>query len=495
MPARSDSLTPYSTAAELAAALRARRVSSTELVDRSIARIEAHDGKLNAVVVRDFERARQAALEADKALARGEHRPLLGVPMTVKEAFNVAGLSTSWGLPGMENLRASEDTIAIARLKAAGAIVLGKTNVPFMLADWQSANQIYGATNNPWDLKRTPGGSSGGGSAALAAGYVPLEFGTDLVGSLRVPAHFCGIFAHKPSGGLVPMRGFGPPGIPILSVDAEADLVAIGPMARSATDLALALDAVAGPDAEKAVGYTLAMPPSRHADLKDFRVFIIDEHPMVRTSKAVRSALQKMEADLATAGSKIGRKSSLLPDLDHISNIYGQLLGAFTGGNLPGPMFRELQAKAAALSPDDMSPDAMNARANVMSHHDWVAADRQRRGIAHQWRQFFAEWDVVLCPVTPTTAFPHETREPDARRISIDGEEVHYWLQSVWAGPATLTGQPSTAMPIGRSAEGLPIGMQIVGPYLEDRTTIGFAELVEREFGGFVAPHGYEKES
>ncbi len=492
MRAKSDALSPYSTATELAAALRARRVSSAELVDRSIARIEAHDGNLNAVVVRDFDRARQAALQADKALARGEQRPLLGVPMTVKEAFNVAGLPTTWGLPGMENLGVSDDTIAIARLKAAGAVVLGKTNVPLMLADWQSANQIYGVTNNPWDLKRTPGGSSGGGAAALAAGYVPLEFGTDLVGSLRVPAHFCGVFAHKPSGGLVPMRGFAPPGIPILSVDAEADLVAIGPMARSASDLVLALDVTAGPDAEKAVGLKLAMPPARHTNLKDFRVFVVAEHPRVPTSKAVRSALLKIETNLAEAGCKIGRKSSLLPDLNHIANTYGQLLSAFTGGNLPDPVFRELQAKAAALSPDDTSPDAMNTRAKVISHHDWVATDHQRRVIAQQWRQFFAEWDVVLCPVTPTPAFPHDNREPGARRISIDGAEVHYWLQSMWAGPATLTGQPSTTMPIGFSDDGLPIGMQIVGPYLEDRTTIGFAELAEREFGGFVAPRNFE---
>jgi amidase len=492
MPAKSDAVSHYSTATELVAALRARRVSSAELVDRAIARIEAHDGKLNAVVVRDFDRARKAALEADKALARGEQHPLLGVPMTVKEAFNIAGLPTSWGLPGMENLRAREDTIAIARLKAAGAIILGKTNVPFMLADWQSANQIYGVTNNPWDLERTPGGSSGGGSAALAAGYVPLEFGSDLVGSLRVPAHFCGVFAHKPSGGLVPMRGFAPPGVPILSVDAEADLVAIGPIARSASDLALALEVVAGPDVEKAVSYKLAMAPPRHARLKDYRAFIVDEHPMVRTSKAVRAALQKIESNLAKAGCKIGRQSSLFPELNQIANTYGQLLGAFTGGNLPDPVFRELLAKAASLAPDDKSPDAMNMRANVISHHDWVAADRLRRGIAHQWRQFFAEWDVVLCPVTPTTAFPHDNRDPDARRISIDGEEVHYWLQSMWAGPATLTGQPSTTIPVGISDDGLPIGTQIVGPYLEDRTTIDFAELVEREFGGFIAPRNFE---
>jgi amidase len=237
----------------------------------------------------------------------------------------------------------------------------------------------------------------------------------------------------------------------------------------------------------------LSMAPPRHVNLKDFRVFVVDEHPMVPTSKAVRSALQKIETNLPGAGCKIGRKSSLFPDLNQIANTYGQLLGAFTGGNLPDPIFREVQAKAAALSSDDLSPDAMNTRASVMSHHEWVAADRLRRGIAHQWRQFFAEWDVVLCPVTPTVAFRHDNRDPEARRISIDGEEVHYWLQSMWSGPATLTGQPSTTMPIDFSSEGLPVGMQIIGPYLEDRTTIGFAELVEREFGGFIAPRDFEQ--
>jgi amidase len=187
----------YRAAAELVEALAKRRVSSRELVDSAIARIEALDSKINAVVVRDFDRARAAAAAADAALAEGERRPLLGVPITVKEQFGVAGLPTTWGNPKFKDWRPEVDALAVQRLKAAGAIILGKTNVPVALRDWQSYNDVYGTTNNPWDLSRSPGGSSGGSAAALAAGFVPLEFGSDIGGSLRAPAHFCGVFSHS----------------------------------------------------------------------------------------------------------------------------------------------------------------------------------------------------------------------------------------------------------------------------------------------------------
>jgi len=482
----------YRTTKDLVDALQARQLSAVELLDRSIARIEAHDGKLNAVVVRDFERARVAAAEADKALARGERRPLLGVPITVKEAFNVAGLPTTWGIPGTEHIRAGEDAVAVARLKAAGVVVLGKTNVPFMLADWQSYNAIYGVTKNPCDPGRTPGGSSGGAAAALAAGYVSLELGSDLAGSLRVPAHCCGIFAHKPTHGLVPMRGSAPPGTPLLSVGANLDLVVAGPMARSAADLALALEVIAGPDDAEAVGYKLVMPPPRHADLRSFRVFVLDRHPLLPTANAVRSALGKVGDGLAKLGSKVGGTSALLPDLTLMSHTFGQLLMSFIGANFPDDAYQHMQAAAATLPPDDVSQPAMSLRASVMSHRDWIRADRIRAGVAHQWRQFFREWDVLLCPVMPTPAFPHDHRDMSARRILVDGTEIDYADQGMWSSLATLTGLPATAMPIGRSDDGLPIGMQIVGPYLEDRTTIAFAELAEHEFGGFIAPPGFE---
>ena len=482
----------YRSARELAALLQTRQVSAVELLDRAIARIEAHDDKLNAVVVRDFERARAAAMEADRALARGERGPLLGVPMTVKECANVAGLPTTWGIPGTERIPVTEDAVAVTRLKSAGAVVLGKTNVPLMLADMQSYNAIYGTTNNPWDLARTPGGSSGGAAAALAAGYVALELGTDIGGSLRIPAHFCGVFAHKPTHGIVPLRGIVPPGTPSLSVPVRQDMAVAGPMARSAGDLALALDVLAGPDASDALGYKLALPPPRHADLRDFRVLLIDDHPLLPTSGSVRAALDAMADRLAKHGVKVARTSPLLPDLARVGRTFIQMLSAIFAADYPDDVYARLQSRAAALPPEAASVSATRLRGNVMSYREWVRADRMRTGITDRWQRLFREWDVVLCPVMPTSAFAHDHSDMAGRRMSVDGTEIPYGDQIMWSSNATLAGLPSTAMPIALSDEGLPIGMQIIGPHLEDRTTIALAELIEREFGGFVAPPAFK---
>src|SRR5215470_1773610 len=287
----------YRTSTELIALLAARKVSAVELFERSVERIEARDKAINAVVVRDFERARDAAKAADTALARSELRPLLGVPITVKESYNVAGLPTTWGLPAERDFRPNDDALSVGRLKAAGAVILGKTNVPLSLADWQSYNDIYGVTNNPWDTARTPGGSSGGSAASLAAGYVSLELGSDIGGSLRVPAHYCGVFAHKPSLGLVPTRGQTPPNVLPLAFD--NDLAVIGPMARSAGDLLLGLEIIAGPDEQvNAMAYRLTLPPARHQSLAGFRVLIIDTHPLIPTARAVKEALDRLAQGL-----------------------------------------------------------------------------------------------------------------------------------------------------------------------------------------------------
>ena len=245
---RGDSTLNFATTKELTAALTGRKISALELTDHFIARVEALDGKLNAVVVRDFERARAAAKTADAALARGDDRPLLGIPIVIKESFDVAGLPTTWGVPAFKDFVPNEDALMVARVRAAGAIILGKTNVPYVLGDWQSFNDIYGATNNPWDLGRSPGGSSGGSSAALAAGFAPISLGSDIGGSLRVPAHFCGVYAHKPTLNLIPPRGHRLPG----SVQRISDLAVVGPMARTAADLELLLDLTSDPDETRA---------------------------------------------------------------------------------------------------------------------------------------------------------------------------------------------------------------------------------------------------
>ncbi|MBI3512904.1 MAG: amidase [Proteobacteria bacterium] len=478
----------YRAAATVVAALAERRVSALELADLAIARIEALDKALNAVVVRDFERARAAARAADTALARGERRPLLGLPMTVKEQFGVAGLATTWGNPRFRGWQPSADSLAVARLKAAGAVILGKTNVPFMLSDWQSYNDIYGTTNNPWDVKCTPGGSSGGSAAALAAGFVALELGSDIGGSLRAPAHFCGVFAHKPSLDLVPARGAGPPQTPAGPV--RGDLAVTGPMARSAGDLALALDVLAGPDElAEGIAYKLALPAPRHTTLAPFRALLIDSHPLFPSSASVRAALERLGGRLDKAGVRMARASPHLPDLTETARVYVQLLASAYSANPSNEEFQRAETAAKGLPPDDESLAAFRLRGFAGSHREWVLASRARGRLRGPWRELFEEFDVVLCPAMPTPAFPHDhERDQRLRRLEVDGRKLPYRDQIVWASIATLLGLPATVVPIDRGDSALPIGVQIIGPYLEDRTTIMFAQLIEREFGGFVAP-------
>jgi amidase len=482
----------YKTAAEMADALAAKQVSAAELAEEAIARIERCDGRINAVCVRDFAQAREAARAADAALARGERGPLLGIPMTFKESFNIAGLPTTWGIPDQRGFIPAEDALAVKRVKTAGAVILGKTNVPFALGDWQSYNDIYGVTNNPFDLGRTPGGSSGGSSAALAAGYGALSMGSDIGGSLRMPAHYCGVYAHKPTHGMVPSRGHIPPPFPALP--GSVDLSVIGPMARSAADLERLLDVIAGPDElDDGVAYRLALPPARHDALHDYRVLVIDTHPLLPSAASVRVAIEGLAERLAKAGVKVARGSALLPDLANGARLYRRLLFSFLAANWPPDLYAGNQIGAAALAPDDNSLKAEEIRGAALSHRDWIAADRQRTGVRAQWRGLFKEFDAVICPSAPTPAFPHDHSPMESvRHIAIDGVNYPYGDQFVWAGVATAPGLPATAAPIGLSPEGLPIGVQIIGPWLEDRTPLRLASLIERAFGGFVAPPGLE---
>ena len=482
----------YQSAAQLAEALRAKRLSSLELTDRLIARIEQLDTRLNAVVVRDFDRARDAAKAADAALARGDTAPLLGVPMTVKESFNVAGLATTWGIPEAKGFRARDDALIVSRVRAAGAVILGKTNVPLVLADWQSYNAIYGVTRNPWDLERTPGGSSGGSSAALAAGFGPLSLGSDIGGSLRVPAHFCGVTALKPTHGLVPSRGQAPPGAP--SLPREPDLAVVGPMARNVDDLVRLFDVIAGPDEQGVgVGYRLAMRPPRHGALKDYRVLLLDSHPMAPTAQAIRQALDRLGGRLERAGVRVVRSHPRLPDLAEVARVYARLLMSFTAAFWPQPVFDQARAATAGIPADDRSLGAELARGIGLSHRDWVAADNARAMQQLQFRSLFEQVDVVLCPAMAVTAYRHDHSEPQhLRRLDVDGQPASYSSAGlVWASAATSTGLPAAVVPIDRGDSPLPIGVQIIGPQLEDRTVLAFAAHLEREFGGFVPPPGY----
>ncbi|MCF3118473.1 amidase [Streptomyces arenae] len=478
----------FLTAEKMTAALRAGDVSSAELTDEAIARIERDDKAINAICVPDFDRARAAARRADQARADGEDRPLLGIPVTVKESYDVVGMPTTWGMPAHRDFMPAEDAVQVSRLKAAGAVVLGKTNVPLGLQDIQSFNEIYGTTNNPWDHSRTSGGSSGGSAAALASGFGALSIGSDIAGSLRTPAHFCGVYAHKPTLGLAATRGMVPPPGPALP--AEPDLAVVGPMARSARDLTLLLDVMAGPDElTHGVAYELTLPPARHERLGDFRVLVLDEHPFIPTGSAVRAGVRRVADALADGGAHVERHSPLLPDLTEAAMLYRQLLFSSSVARFPVEAYEQVRARAAGLSADDQSLDAALLRGMVCSHRDWIEANNRRELHRHGWRQLFAEFDAVVCPITPTPAFPHDHNpDPRERRIDIDGVEYPYFDQLVWAGVATMPGLPATAIPTGRSPEGLPVGVQLIGPMFEDRTPLRLAELLEQEIGGFQAP-------
>jgi amidase len=479
----------YCSIEQLSDALSTRKISALELLDHTIARIQALDGRFNAIVVRDFDRARDAAKAADAALAKREAGPLLGIPVTLKEPFDVAGLPSTWGFPQFRDFMPKQDALAVSRLKQAGAIIIGKTNIPVGLRDFQSYNDIYGVTKNPWDANRSPGGSSGGCAAALAAGFGPLSIGSDIGGSIRVPAHFCGVYGHKPTLGVIPLRGYGLPPAP--PVPGAGDLAVVGPMTRYAVDLERALDMMAAPDELRdGVGYHLKLPRPRQANLSDLRVLVIDTHPLMPTSGVVRAAIGKLAQRVAKLGIKVSDKSPLLPDLANSARLYMRLLNGARSPRLSAEAYAEAERAAAALSPDDRSLQAERARGYVMSHRDWLATDGARLRLQEQWRILFQAFDVVLYPPFAVPAFPHDHSEPfDERHLDIDGKPYPYADASfIWADPATTCGLPSTAAPIDRSPEGLPIGVQIIGPYLEDRMTIAFAALLEREFGGFVPP-------
>ena len=315
-----------------------------------------------------------------------------------------------------------------------------------------------------------------------------LELGSDIGGSLRTPAHYCGVFAHKPTYGVIARRGHNFPRQPALPSVGDG-LAVVGPMARSAKDIALAFDVIAGPDEQSdGVGWRLQLPQPRHHALRDFRVLLIDTHPLCPTSEVIRTALAQLADRLAKEGATVARQSPLLPDLVEVTRNYMRLLGPIMTNGRPPEFYEQMRSRAATLGPDDQSLNAIYLRSANVGWREWEAANTVRTRLQHQWAMLFKEWDVVLCPVMPTPAFKHDHSDANSRRFDVDGKAEPYNTNFVWAAPATGAGLPATVAPIGRTVSGLPIGVQIIGPYLEDLTPIQFAQLVEQAFGGFVPP-------
>jgi len=471
----------YRSATALADAIRARKVSSREALDALAARIERHDRDLNLVVTLDLERARRDASAADDELARGQWRgPLHGVPMTIKDSFQTAGLRTTSGAPELASLVPAEDAVPVARLRAAGAVVFGKTNLPIYAGDVQSYNEVFGQSNNPWDPSRTPGGSSGGSAGALAAGFTPLELGSDIGGSIRNPSHSCGVVGHKPSYRLVSARGQipGPPG-----TLTQADIAVAGPMARTVEDLELALEVLAGPDEWESVGWQLALRPARHERIEHFRIAAWIDDPFCPMSREVAALLHGAVDAVERAGATVAREARPDFTFEYASRVYDQLLGAAECG---GYSFAEIEEMATRVLAGTHDPGMEHA---VLRHRAWLSANERRLQMRKKWFHFFKQWDAILLPVSPVPAIPHDHSEPISRRtILVDGAARPYGDQIKWMGLTGVAYLPATVVPVGVTSEGLPVGIQIAGPYLEDRTTLAIARHLERLLGGFRPP-------
>jgi amidase len=480
--------TPFLSAVTLAEMVRRKAIGCRELLELYLGRVERFNPALNAIVAMDLGAARKRADAADAALARGEvWGPLHGVPMTIKESYDVVGMPTTWGLPELKENFPKANALAVDRLLAAGVVLFGKTNVPLLLADWQSFNAVYGTTNNPWDPTKVPGGSSGGSAAALAAGLTGIEAGSDIGASIRNPAHYCGVWGHKPTYGIVPTRGQALPG-----TVAPSDISVVGPMARSAADLAVALDIMAGPDEIEGAGWRLELPPPRHKRLAEYRVAVMLSDEVSEVDRAVQDQLQGLADVLAKAGVKVSDTARPAIDTAEAQRVYIQLLRAATSGRQSAQIFAQNLDIARGLAPDDDSYFARMTRANTMHHKDWLAANQQRHRMRLAWAAFFKDYDLLLCPTAASAAFPHDQAgERHQRTISVNGKRVPTTDQLFWAGYSCMAYLPSTVAPAGLTKEGLPVGVQIVGPQYGDRTCIDFARLLEAEYRGFVPPPGY----
>lgn len=480
--------TPFRSAKQLAADLRRKKLGCLELLDLYIARMEKYNPRLNAIIATDLPAARRRARAADAALAKGKvWGPLHGLPMTIKESYDVVGMPTTWGVPELKDNYPKPNALAVDRLLGAGAVLFGKTNVPLFLADWQSYNSIYGTTHNPWDVSRSPGGSSGGSAAALAAGLTGIEAGSDIGASIRNPAHYCGVYGHKPTYGIVPPRGQALPG----NV-APSDISVIGPMGRSAEDLALGLAVMGGPDEIDGAGWELRLPAPRKRTLREYRVAVMLTDRSSEVDTEVQDRLQALADFLAKRKAKVSDRARPAVDTAEAHRVYIQLLRAATSGRQTDEAFQQNLEIARTLRPDDESYYARMVRANAMYHRDWLAANEARHGMRGKWAEFFQEYDLLLCPPAASAAAPHDQKgERWERTITVNGNVVPTTDQLFWAGYSGMVYLPSTVAPVGFTPGGLPVGVQIIGPQYGDRTCIDFARLLEREYHRFVPPAGY----
>ncbi|WP_111497932.1 amidase [Marinobacter bohaiensis] len=483
----------YRSARDLIGELRSGTVSSVALTRALIDRIQARNPDVNAVVTLYPEAALARAAEADARQARGESLgPLHGLPMTLKDTWEVAGLTCVAGSPTLKDYVPQRHADLVQRLTDAGAIILGKTNVPLFGMDIQSYNKVFGTTYNPYNPLHTPGGSSGGAAASLAAGFTPLEVGSDLAGSIRTPCHFCGVFGHKPSRDLVSMRGHipGPPG-----TMSQPDLVEGGPMARHAGDLQLLLEVIAGPREPDARSWSLAMSPSALESLPQARVGLWLEDPVCPVDNELTQAYRQLGSALADQGCLVSDARHELLDLHHLLPVYFNLLGSLVSAAQTQRQRRQLTwigrlEKWLRLFMPMTEHVGEFSRGVVQPYHQWLHWNETREKMRARIESLFADYDVLLTPITPTTAIAHDQQgQSYSRRIQVNGQPRPYLDQFCWIALATTLGLPATSVPVGRSRDGLPFNVQVIGAPGMDLTTIGFAELMEQAgLAGFRPP-------
>lgn len=481
----SDSLA-FASTAELCRRLQSGSVTSRALVELYLDRIERLNGPINAVVKVDADAARRAADARDAQFAAGEIvGPLHGLPMTVKDALEVAGLTTTGGIVPLAEHVPETDADAVAALREAGAAILGKTNVPMMSGDWQSYNDIYGQTGNPYALDRSPGGSSGGAAAALAAGLTGGDIGSDIGGSIRIPAHFCGLYGLKPTYGLISQRGHIPP---MPGTKVTMPLSVVGPLGRGAEDLELLFDVMAGRFADGPHG-TATPPAPRNSHGRTLRVAVWANDPFSPVDPQIAQAVRAAGEALRRKGCEVEEVARGPIDFAASVEVYETLLSATLSPGFPDHVRERMAKRAAALAPDDTSHEALQARGAALTSGGMQSLIAEADALRGRWADIFADWDAILCPVTQTTAFPHD-HEPNfhKRRLMIAGRERPYMDTMHWVGLATLAHLPAATAPVSRDENGLPIGVQIIGPHFEDRTPMAVARLLESAMGGFTPP-------
>jgi amidase len=477
----------FSSATELVAQIKKKKISSEELLDLYLGRIEKYNARINAVIAMDIPGARRRAKLADAAIAKGEDwGPLHGLPITIKDSFDLAGLPATWGVPELKDHRPAGNAFTVQRYLDAGAIAFGKTNVAAYLIGWLTHNDIYGTTNNPWDVARSPGGSSGGAAAALAAGLTALEIGVDFGGGVRNVAHYCGIYGHKSTYGVTNWVGHVMPGI-----SHKPDLAVAGPLARSAADLKQALLVMAGPAPDEAVAWKLNLPPPRTTKISELRVAVMLEDPNFPVDDEVQERIQAAADFLGKHGAKISDRAR--PALDNAATfrIFGGLLMAGVAGRKHDEGFwkRLSHLRDRFAKVEDGEGKSVD---RAFTHGDWLELDAARQLLRRAWRAFFQDWDVLLCPTAPTVAVPHDPKHAwHERRILVKGRATSPADPTFWGAFTTVVYLPSTIAPAGLAKSGLPVGVQIVGPEYGDLTCIEVARHLEQGFHAFVAPKGY----